>query len=270
MNMRRTAVEVFLIAVLLVTTVVGAGIYMLRTPQENVAVSTATTSEGVIEEKTDFYSISARYPEEAHDQGGAMRHFVEGIVAARREEWKVGGEIQQLERELTAEYPDRPLPHYELTIRYEKYAAPALGFVTYAFEHYEYTGGAHGGTYLTTFSFGPSGLVSIESLINFNDGNDIALTRLLADRLRAELGDMADERMLMQGLGLAYLRPDGSFDSEACQCDGFFFPSNFQSFIVTDDGLRFVMQQYQVAPYAVGMPATTLTWTELAPYREPR
>lgn len=269
MNMRRTAVEVFLIVVLLVTVLVGAGMYVLRTPQEHAAAP-VVASEGAIEEKTDFYSISARYPAEIRDEGGAMRHFVEGIVAARREEWKVGGEIQQSERELTAEYPDRPLPHYELTIRYEKYAAPALGFVTYAFEHYEYTGGAHGGTYLTTFSFGPSGLVSIESLVDFNNGNDIALTRLLAERLHTELGDMVDERMLAQGLGLAYLRSDGSFDSEACQCDGFFFPSNFQSFIVTDEGLRFVMQQYQVAPYAVGMPATTLTWTELAPYLEPR
>lgn len=75
---------------------------------------------------------------------------------------------------------------------------------------------------------------------------------------------MYNEQMLPEGLGLAYIKADGSFDKT--KSDGFDFISNFENFVILDEGIKFIFSQYQVAPYAAGMPEVVVGWDELKPY----
>lgn len=241
------------------------GILLPKVEKDHTQVPVQVTEEA-IENSTDFYTISATYPRDARDTEGKMREYVEYRVDDAREEWKTGGEVYLAERELSEEFPDRPAPQYELVIGYRAYESQKLKTATYLFSEYRYTGGAHGNTSLASFTFNDAGLVAVEDVLDFEGGKDVELTKLLEQKLIVVLGENSNTEMISQGLGLAFLRPDGTFDREACGCDGFFFPSNFQNMIVTDEGLTFVMSPYQVAPYAAGMPEVSFTWSELAPF----
>lgn len=238
-------------------------------PSTKTAEVPLVVVDEAIEASTDFYTISAKYPVEPRDMKGEMRTYVEYMVQEAREAWKDGGEIAEAERELSRMYPDRPAPHYELAIGYSAYESQKLDMRTYVFQHYQFTGGAHGNTTLATFTFGKNGKIAIEDILNFDNGMDIELTKELARALSTALATSTTIDAIYDGLGLSYLNADGSFSPEKCQCDGFFFPSNFQNFVVTDTGLTFIMGQYQVASYVVGMPEASMTWDELTPYLQP-
>lgn len=256
----------------IVLALVGVGLVIVGgvlLPDGKKADAPVTVTDEAIEASTDFYTISAKYPVDPRDTKSEMRTYVEYAVNEMREAWKDGGEVEQSERELSRMYPDRPAPHYELNIGYSTRESQKLDTRTYIFEHYQFTGGAHGGTTLATFTFGPKGKIAIEDILNFDKGNDILLTKELARALSTSLATSTTLEAIYDGLGLSYLNPDGSLNHEKCHCDGFFFPSNFQNFIVTDTGLTFVMGQYQVAPYVVGMPEASMTWSELASYLQP-
>jgi hypothetical protein len=254
------------LALVVVGLVLLAGVVLPDGKSDTVPV---IVIDEAIEASTDFYSISAKYPVDPRDMKSEMRTYVEYAVNEMREAWRDGGEVEQSERELSRMYPDRPAPHYELAIGYSVRESPKLDTRTYVFEHYQFTGGAHGNTTLATFTFGKNGKIAIEDILDFDNGNDILLTKELARTLSKTLATSTTLDAIYDGLGLSYLNADGSFSPEKCQCDGFFFPSNFQNMIVTDTGLTFVMGQYQVAPYVVGMPEASFTWSELASYLTP-
>ncbi len=225
-------------------------------------------SVGKIEDITSFYTITAKFPLDTRDTLNVVEEYVEHLVAQKQEEWRIGGEAYTAEQQVSTDFPDRPAMIYELNINYKSFASERFQTVSYLLGSYEFTGGAHGLTIPATFTFGSQGRIAIEDIIDFvSNRNDILLTRLLAQKALAQLGDMTNKTMVDGGLGLAYLASDGiTFNRDACRCDGFFFPSNFQNFIIEDDGIVFVMNQYQVAPYAVGMPEILFTWDELGPF----
>lgn len=262
----RTKLLFSLLALVIALGAIGYSVlHGLRSGEQQPSQAATTT----IATSTDFYSIDAAYPQEPRDTAGAMKQYVSQLVAQREADWKDGSEVWKAEQDIAKQFPDRPAMQYQMMITYRTEHAPALDIVSYIFEHYEFTGGAHGGTDLATFAFGPHGPLAIDQIIDFDHGNDIALTRLLATKLAASLGEYANAGMMHDGLGLAYLRADDTFDAAACGCDGFFFPSNFQHFYITDTGITFIMGQYQVAPYVAGLPEASFTWAELAPYLLP-
>lgn len=260
--MIHVSVKQYIVGLVIVTAGIAAGLCMLSGTVQWFGAQQAGAATGWdmrIGEATAFYTISAVYPYESLDRAGAMKGMVEVAVEERRSDWREGGEMYENERQLAAAYPDRPLMRYEQVIQYEKYEAQARRSVSYVFERYEYTGGAHGGTSLSTFTFDDSGAVALSDIISLAEENDAALTRLLVEKLRASLGDATDERMLMQGLGL-----------DPLQGSEYDLRRNFEHFYVTDQGVTFIMDQYQVAPYAAGMPEATFTWAELAPFLKAR
>jgi hypothetical protein len=219
-------------------------------------------------EETDFYAITTVRPKESKDVNDVMAQYVDGLIAAKQTEWKIGGPIHLAEQEVSADFPDRPKVTYVLDVRYSSTTSQKLGTVSYVFMITEMTGGANGNVAITTFTFDKNGQVAIDSILDYENGKDIALTRLLAE-VAVEQNPLAFQSrdQLMQGLGLAYLKSDGvTFDAVACGCDGFFFPSNFQNFSVTDSGLTFTFSKYAIAPGAVMTPEISLTWAQLAPY----
>jgi hypothetical protein len=219
-----------------------------------------------VRDTNEFYDIKADYPVEKMDKKGDMKKYVEYVVEQKQKDWKIGGELYNEEQKLAKDFPDRPKMQYQLNISYTFSSSNKFNTTTYVFNAYEYTGGAHGGTGLSTFTFNKNGRVMIEDVLNMEGANDIEVSKLIAKKLEATLGESSSKETIYQGLGLSYLKPDYTLDKTKCNCDGFFFGSNLQNFVITDLGIKFIFGQYQVAPYAVGMPEVLLTFDELKSY----
>ena len=230
----------------------------LNTPQEK-AFSVVTRSE-----KTDFYTLEVTYPNDPLDRDGIITTWAESIINTTREDWKTGGALQQSEADLAKQFPDRGIMKYDLTMDYTKHESNKLGTVSYVMEHYEFTGGAHGNTGLKIFNFNQSGSIGLCDVVSLTDTNYTELAQLIRTHLSENLGEMADERMIRDGLDCAYLA-----GTDTQTCDRAALVQNLQNFYITDTGITFVFGQYQVAAYAVGMPEVTLSWSELALFMNP-
>ena len=206
----------------------------------------ATTTDIVIKDETDFYEISANYPKDIRDKNLIIQKDVTNIVNVKKEEWKTGGSLYNEEQNIKAQYPDRPSIKYELNIQYDKYESQSKNTVSYVFKSYEFTGGAHGNTGLFTYTFDEKGLIYVDSFLNLTDDNAKALTNLIKEKLIISLKDLYNPSMLDSGLSGIH--------------------TNFDNFVVLDEGIKFIFGQYQVAPYAAGMPEVMLTWGELKSY----
>jgi hypothetical protein len=227
-----------------------------------------TQSEKKISDINDFYSITASYPKESLDTKKVMENFVMYKVKEKQEEWKLGGKAYKEEQKTVKDFPDRPKMQYQYMISYKKYTSSVYKTVSYVFTTYEFTGGANGNTTISTFTFNKDGKVEIDSVLSLaTSDNDIKLSRLLADTAMINTQAGFDKTMLYDGLGLSYLKSDGkTLDKAKCHCDGFFFGSNFQNFIITDEGIRFIFSKYQIAPGSFGTPEVELSWKQLQGY----
>lgn len=118
--------------------------------------------------------------------------------------------------------------------------------LTLTFTVYEFTGGAHGLTTITTFTFDIAAqrLLSLDEL--FQPGTDyLAVIAPLAQQsLAAQLGDMLDADWLAQGTAPV--------------------PENYAAWAISQDALTFTFQQYQVAPYAAGLQTVSIPLGQLA------
>lgn len=209
----------------------------------NVPVQVSTSK--TFNEENEFYSIKATTPIESRDTNSVMQKMADTAIATHKEAWKIGGALYNEEKNIAAQYPDRPFIKYELNIQYEKFQSQLKDTVSYVFKNYEFTGGAHGNTGLITYTFNSTGLVDIKDILNLDGENDTKLTKIVALKLKENLGEMYNEDLLIGGLGLA---------------------SEFTNFVVLDEGIQFIFGQYQVAPYAAGMPEVLVTWDELKNY----
>lgn len=219
-------------------------------------------------DSNDFYTISAMYPADARDTTSAMKQYTESVFNKMKEEWKIGGKVYTYEQNAEKQFPDRPKMTYSSYTTFTSPSSTKLKTTTYVFSTDQFSGGAHDDTRVATFTFGEKGQIKIEDLLNFDKGNDIALTKLLANKILNDynVSDYTDKKMTDEGLGLSCLDNQGNFSKSLCKSDGFFFPSNFQNFIIRDTGITFIMNRYQVAAGAAGTPQFEITWNELAPY----
>ena len=259
--MNNTKKIIIITILVILATLVGIS---KRKANDIVIAPTATSTDVVVNESTDFYSIKAEIPTEPKDKDNIMFTTATDIINNKKEQWKIGGALYNEEQNISTQYPDRPAVKYELDIQYDKFESETKGTVSYVFKNYEFTGGAHGGTGLKTYTFDSNGLVDLATILNFTSENKVAMTRLIESKLKVQLGELHNEQMLSEGLGLAYLKADGTFDKT--KSDGFDFRSNFDNFAILDGGIKFIFGQYQVGPYAAGMQEVMLSWEELGPY----
>ncbi len=225
-----------------------------------------TVEEKDFSDKNDFYEITAKYPIDSLDKEKDIETFILYKIKEKQNEWKIGGELYNSEKETEKDFPDRPKMVYSYNISYEKYESKDKGTVSYVFNTYEFTGGAHGINVVNTFTFDKNGKRDIESILDFSNGNGVKLTKILENNLLNSKNEMIIKDMLEEGLGIKYLKSDGSIDKEKCNCDGFYIGSNFQNFYITDNGINFVFSQYQIAPGAAGVLETLIDWNTLSPY----
>jgi hypothetical protein len=111
-------------------------------------------------------------------------------------------------------------------------------------QEYVFTGGAHGGNVIQTYTIDGSGkLLQLTDL--FNPGADVlgTLQTIARDSVRTQLGaDGTDEDWLTQGTA----------DLEA-----------FHNWIVDGDTLKITFDQYQVGPYAIGNIEVDIPFSQL-------
>ena len=275
-NKKPLIIKIFLIIIIILLTLWSISIIQKRslnkinsnqnTSNQNNNILNSTSSVSV-NESNDFYTIKATYPTDPLDKEGVIKSVVESWINQDREDWKIGGDIYNSEQKLRKIYPDMSKAAYELNIQYTKEISEKYQTVTYRITKYEFTGGAHGNTSLATFTFDKNGQIKIEDILNFENKNDIFLTRILKTHLISLIDkDNLQEDMMDQGLGLAFLDKNDNFVKAKCDCDGFLFPSNFQNFSVLDEGVKFIMNTYQVGPGTLGNPEAIISWTELKPY----
>lgn len=227
--------------------------------------NTEAFKEEIFNESNDFYTIKANYPIDTWDKSGEIRQVVNIWINNAREDWKIGGEIYNNQKALESKYSDMSKMQYELYIDYATATSQKLGTHSYILSKYEWTGGAHGMTSITTFNFNNNKRILIEDVLDLNK-YDISLTKMLKRYLVSSIGkENLDENMMNRGLGLAFLDEDDNFDQAKCGCDGFLFAANFQNFVILDEGIKFIMDTYQVGAGALGNPEAIIPWEELRP-----
>ncbi len=129
-----------------------------------------------------------------------------------------------------------PVYQWALDMSYE-ITAQTDSLLSVVFYDYEFTGGAHGNTYVHTLNF------------DLTAKNVIALADLFADGVVPyDTIASISATTLEERLGA-----DGTFP-EGYTAD----PLNFQFWILAPDGLTFYFPPYQVAPYAAGIQTVTI------------
>lgn len=224
----------------------------LEIKPDDVKVSTST--EKTITESNDFYNINIKYPVEIRDVNNNIEKYIKSNLESIKSEWALDGELYKNEIKLRRDFPERPIMKYEYSVSYERFESNSLNTVSYVFKSYAFTGGAHGNTALQTFTFNKNGLVTIEDLIDLQKDNDKKITNIIAVKLKKVLADQYNEEIMNEGLGLTGNNT------------GFLYQSNLMRFVVLDEGIKFVFEQYQVAPYAAGNPEVLFSWDELDGY----
>lgn len=120
------------------------------------------------------------------------------------------------------------------------------GYLSVQMDGYSFIGGAHGYYYtvLNTFSLNTSESVHLTSIISDTTALRTMLEKAFAETHQKEIPDVKLDDLLL--------------DPEAPLA----LPSNY---CIVPEGVRFVYNPYEVAPYAVGQTDITLKWEQLGP-----
>lgn len=138
---------------------------------------------------------------------------------------------------------------YDITV---KKVADTLSYVVFSSFNYVYMGGAHGG-------------VSGAGYLTFDRKSGRLFTDFLKEECFAELKPLVRK-------GLCHYLAEGGEEVTEENLDTCLFdtdgPAALPAFAPypTPEGLAFVYQQYEIAPYAAGMPSFTINYEDVKPY----
>lgn len=128
-------------------------------------------------------------------------------------------------------------------------------YAVFQSQDYIYMGGAHGG-------------VTGAGCITFDKKTGNQIEQFLDPGCAADI-----QPLLRRGLVDYFAEADSQIDDsnldEYLLLEGDLIPLPSWQPYPSEDGLVFVYQQYEVAPYAAGMPAFTIPFEEIAPYLTP-
>jgi hypothetical protein len=221
-------------------------------PLHTKAVSDIRTADIEIHEKTNSYTIDAKAPHEDRDTENKIGAYIDQLIVDKKADWEstTGKEAETLRT---------------LTIDVTKHTSTTRDLVSYVVTAYAFSGGAHGDTTTHVLTFGKNGYKTPEEILNFE--KDLELTKLIYAHALKDTNLLLEKDTLAKGLGVAYLKKDGTtFDAEKCGCDGFFFGSNLQEFFFDGATAHFLFAPYTIAAGAVGTVEIEVPLVELEPY----
>lgn len=189
------------------------------TSGENEVWPSSEVEKVSIDQKTTYAQITGSYPKTVSDSITMyFKSFLEEQVSQFVDDTSWAGEIESASSQ-----------ELMLDITYKN--VRSTNVETYIFTVNSYTGGAHGMQFRKTFSFTKGGQLLTLSNI-FSNGFDglPAFAKIVQKELLARPGAQAD------------WIADGAGPKE----------ENYQSFVVTDDGLTILFDPYQIAPWSDG------------------
>lgn len=208
---------------------------------ENIVIDTAWPSTEVdkvtIDESNKQYDIKTSYPVVKDNSISLIfKSFVENQIQRFKEDtsW-VNDENASSESE------------GELSINIEYRSVRSVNTETYIFTTGTYTGGAHGMQFNSTFTISKLGeIIKVENLFTKKNGLEV-----VSDYVKAELNKMeyADAKSIESGTSPSV--------------------DNYQSFIITNEGVTFLFDPYQVAAYAYGMQKVDVPLSVFKDYANP-
>lgn len=112
--------------------------------------------------------------------------------------------------------------------------------ISYLADRYVYSGGAHGMSAESAYNFDRRTGTDIIEDTFFREGYVPELTRLLTARLPESLESPADTAMMF----IREIGPNGNFS-------------------ITESGITYIYNQYEIAPYSMGIIRISIPWEEL-------
>jgi hypothetical protein len=232
---------IFGTVVLVIVALVGGGYLYLHPIGPSLSYSIIETGDRQHKEAGDYYTIQINYPDktplasrgnwgaEGHAEA-AIAQMISGLVSQFRQ----AGNLTNLSQTEKDRLNQSGLK-YSLNVGYHTYSSGA--FVSYEFDVFMDTGGAHPNNFYKTLVFDMSGnAVPLGSL--FKPGSDYlgrisqaAMTQV-KDELRRRTGSDPSGDLIAEGL--------------AAHAD------NFANFVVDSDRIRIFIPPYQAAAYAAG------------------
>ncbi len=193
-----------------------------------------------ISEEGENYVLDIKYPVTGSEEiDASIQEFVE------QEKNQFFSEVNSF---FEGEEPPGGWPDwkYELIIVYHVFN-PASRIVSFKFEGYSFTGGAHGSSVLhtKTFDLASGQEYGLDQVFKEQTPYLDTLARLSREQLKQpdKLGDDYQEFMVEPGTA-----PD---------------KENFKHFVLKQDSIVFYFEDYQVAPYASGEQHVEFTYSEL-------
>lgn len=213
--------------------------YKTKTPPSEVPVQTvlvpgAKDESATISDSTQYFKIEARFPSASPLASTAGTEASNKAVALMR--GSIEAQVAEFKEQNISWLTDRPESEsYPLDFDANYSITENAHLISYDFQIYRFSGGAHGGTNAETYTFDKKSGARV--LLNdlFMEGAPY-LERISAHtraRLLATLGEYKDEKWITEG-------------TDPTQ-------KNFQSFLVDGDSLTIIFGEYQVGPYVIGV-----------------
>src|SRR5664279_4660361 len=184
--------------------------------------------------------ISVDYPLDLAQQYPLVASTIDPFIKTAKDEYF---------QTVSADFSPAPGP-YEEDITYETFKHSDSIF-TLVFTVYEFTGGAHGYTNTTTYTFDLKNnkLLTLDDIFT-NTADALAIIEpIVQATVKAAVGEMNQQDMLDAGTGTD--------------------PNNYQDFSLDGDTITFYFPPYQVAPYAAGVQKVTIPFSQLSSVLKP-
>ncbi|HWB34312.1 MAG TPA: DUF3298 domain-containing protein [Candidatus Paceibacterota bacterium] len=234
---RTTSVAVVVIALVIIAT--GALAYLHGSPENSLSYAVIENGDRQHREDTQYYTIQVNYPATtslATRGSWGAESRAENTIAATLNDFI--SQFKDTADSISQDEKDRLTAaniKYSLDVGYHAYSSGS--FVSYEFDVFTDTGGAHPISSYKTLVFDMNGAtVSLADL--FTPGSDYldrisqAAQQQVAAQLDMQGGDGADQSMISDGVA-----PKAE---------------NFENFVVDSDRIRIFIPPYQAAAYAAG------------------
>ncbi len=234
--------------ILIIISIFGLVINIASKPTANKSDTVQDQSLGIvkIEDKTAPYlDISAEYPTEGTGSLSVAKNIKDIIQA-----FKTANDFSEFTPQELENIGVSDERRYQLNITYT--TTTGIHTISHRVDSYAFTGGAHGGNFVETFTYTPD-----EKLLSIND--------LFIDSTKGlELVSKKTVDYIKNNPDYADGLPTAWFDEGVAPT-----AENYAAYELTKDTLVIIFQQYQALPYVYGNIEIPIKLTELSTVLKP-
>ncbi len=209
---------------------IGAGIYLLSIKNTHpTKISEGETETSSVPQKQSLigkdgtYTLADERVQVDISLPSSEEKYTESVLAYGEEQiQRFVSDEDEFKNIQSASFP------WDLVMDYKTYESDTI--ISYVVEGYEYTGGAHGNTFVKSFNFDKT------------TGKEILISDLVASpQTFKTLSSLAKKELVVE-------YPEGLDEN----------PENWSVWYADESSVTFLFMPYQIAPYAVGQQAITI------------